>query len=63
MRLEQAREAEVWFHPDVNEFINELLENAPDDYDDDASGSAIAVKYVRDLEAEVKRLRAELEQV
>jgi hypothetical protein len=62
-RLEQAREAEVWFNPEVNEFINQLLENAPDDYDDDASASAIAVKYVRDLEAEVMRLRAQVEQV
>jgi hypothetical protein len=59
-QLEQAREAEVWFHPEINEFVNDLLENAPGEYDDDAAASAIAVKYVRDLEAERDLLRARI---
>jgi hypothetical protein len=60
-QLEQAREAEVWFHPEINEFVNDLLENAPGDYDDDAAASSIAVKYVRELERESERLNAWLE--
>lgn len=38
------------------EFVNDLLEHAPEHYDDDEAAEAIALRYVRDLEAHVLAL-------
>lgn len=43
----------------ADQFVNDLLEFAPDHYDDDVAAEAIALRYLRDLEAEVGPLRAE----
>lgn len=37
------------------DFVNEVMENAPDEWDDDVAMEAIAIKYVRYLESEVLR--------
>jgi hypothetical protein len=44
-------------------FIDDLLKNAPEQLDDDVAAEAIAVDYVRHLEAEVKRLGGSLARV
>jgi len=41
------------FHPDHQEFVNKILEQAPDSWDDDAAADHIAVEYVRELERRV----------
>lgn len=41
-------------------FVNEILEFAPDEWDEDAAAEHIAIKYVRHLESEVKRLGGKL---
>ena len=41
----------VLAHDGAAEFVNEVLANTPEHYDGDNSGEAIAVRYVRDLEA------------
>lgn len=43
---------------EADEFVNELLENAPDSWDDDVAAEAIAVDYVRHLEAEVMKTKS-----
>lgn len=40
-----------------SEFVNDLLEQAPEHYDDDVAAEAIALRYLRDLEAIVTALR------
>jgi hypothetical protein len=36
-------------------FLNDLLDHAPDTWDGDESAEAIALRYVRHLEAQVER--------
>lgn len=43
------------------ELANAVVENAPDEFDGDESIDAIAIRYVRHLEAEVARLRTAIE--
>lgn len=38
------------------DFVNDLLEQAPEHYDDDMAGEPIALRYLRDLEAVVVAL-------
>jgi hypothetical protein len=38
-------------------FVNELLARTPDSYDNDDAAQDIALRYLRDLETEVDRLR------
>jgi hypothetical protein len=40
-----------WEHPEHQDFVNELLDRAPESYDGDEAAEAIAIRYVRDLEA------------
>lgn len=47
-RREAAQTHEFW-----TDLGNEVLKNAPEEYDDDCAADAIAVRYVRDLEARV----------
>jgi hypothetical protein len=42
---------ETAFMGDHDAFVNELLENTPNIYDDDVAAEAIVIKYLRDLEA------------
>lgn len=58
----RARQTEntVWLG-DHDEFVNELLRNAPDSWDDDAAAEHIAVQYVRTLEKRVRTLGGTLE--
>jgi hypothetical protein len=46
---------------EYDEFINELLRNAPESWDDDASAEHVAVEYVRALEERVTQLGGTLE--
>jgi len=39
-----------------DEFLNDLLENIPEEWDTDEAAEAIAIDYLRHLESEVKRL-------
>jgi hypothetical protein len=47
----RAARLEWWAHPEHQEFVNELLDHAPESYDGDEAAEAIAIRYVRDLEA------------
>lgn len=55
-----ARLAEPAFdyldNPLYQEFVNELLERAPEHYDGDDAAEAIAIRYVRDLEDALVRI-------
>lgn len=45
--------ADLWMwqsQADYDEWLNELLVNTPDSYDDDASAESIVTDYVRDIE-------------
>jgi hypothetical protein len=41
---------------DHDDFVNAILEHAPDSYDSDDAAEAIAIRYVRDLEARPRGL-------
>jgi hypothetical protein len=59
----EARYAEQVLHQEreyADAFVNQLLENAPETWDGDDSAEALAVDYVRHLEAEVERLGGSL---
>ncbi len=57
--LERLRTRPYWEDPDYQDWLNDLGENIPDSYDGDDAMEDIVLRYVRDLEAEVERLRAE----
>lgn len=42
------------------DFVNEILKNAPSEWDDDVAAEVIAVNYVRHLESEISRLGGRL---
>lgn len=42
-------------------FVNEILQNSPDSWDDDVAAEAIAIEYVRKLEARLAYLGSTLE--
>jgi hypothetical protein len=44
-----------WDDPEINDFINEILDAAPEEWDDDVSANAIAIDFVNHLVSEVKR--------
>lgn len=46
--------------PDFQDWLNDLMEAAPDCWDDDSWMGELATQYVRHLEAEVKRLGGSL---
>lgn len=59
-----------WEHPEIQDYLNDLLLNVPDEYDGDDSAADIALRYLRDLESRLaateavaKRLRAALETI
>lgn len=47
--------------PEHDDFVNEILLNAPDSWDDDAAAEAIAIDYVRKLEERLQYLGSTLE--
>jgi hypothetical protein len=49
-------DANWWTEPQHQEFVNELLKNAPESWDDDAAAESVAVDYVRALEERVVAL-------
>lgn len=56
LNLAPTQSHSCWDDPDVQEFTNEILKDAPDSWDDDVAAEAIALDYVAHLVAEVKRL-------
>jgi hypothetical protein len=50
-----------WMEPNHQTFVNEILLNAPESWDDDASAESIAVDYVHELEQRVTALGGSLE--
>lgn len=54
-------ELEWWAEPNHQNFVNEILLNAPDSWDDDEAAEGIAVAYVRELEERVLALGGTLE--
>jgi len=51
------RRMATWEDGSHQEFVNEILENTPESYDGDDAAEAIAVTYVRDLEATTQAVR------
>jgi hypothetical protein len=50
------KSAEWWTAKKHQEFVDELLRNAPESWDDDDAAEAVAVSYVRALEERVQQL-------
>jgi hypothetical protein len=56
------RESEPWWaEPNHQEFVNDLLSDAPESWGDDVAAEAIALAYVRELERRVVALGGSLE--
>lgn len=53
---DRARTSARQQEADHDDFVNAILDNAPDAWDDDEAGAAIALRYVQHLETEVERL-------
>lgn len=52
---------EWWAEPNHQEFVNDLLKDAPESWDGDAAIESIAIDYVRELERRVVALGGSLE--
>lgn len=46
---------------DYDQFVNDILKNTPDSWDDDVAAEAIALDYVKELESRVTSLGGSLE--
>lgn len=58
-----AERSDEWLAESIDhqEFVNEILNGAPESWDDDAAAEGIAIDYVRELERRVLALGGTLE--
>jgi hypothetical protein len=52
---------EWWAEPNHQEFVDKILQGAPESWDGDEASESIALDYVRELEARVQRLGGSLD--
>lgn len=56
LNLSSTQTHSCWDDPEVQEYTNDLLEHAPDSWDNDVAAEAIALDFVAHLVREVQRL-------